>query len=382
MFGSVEKRGTSFRLRVTVGYNEIGNPIRKSKIAKSTNKNDAKKELALFIAELEADDYTETTNVTFSAFSQDFLKQHVNKNLSPTTQALYSSLLDLYILPQLGGSKLIKIKTMHMLAFMDKLQEDGLSVYVIKNTMGVVRSLFTCAVKWRVLKKNPCDGVQVKKPQKKIQKVYDQEDLKKLFDALKKENLEWQLLISIAIMTGARQGEIAGLEWKHIDTKKRTILFEQTIVEQPGIGVTIKKELKNGKDKIVSYPESLKSLIARFKAQKFKDRDMTSDEIVWPEHSFIFSNRNGKPKRPDSIGHRWTAFVKRHELDHIRFHDLRHTSATLLIANGVHAKIIQERLGHADIGTTMNVYGHVFREADQTAAETFGGLLDATKRKS
>ncbi|WP_051999364.1 site-specific integrase [Listeria cornellensis] len=186
MFGSIEKRGNGFRMRVTVGYNEVGNPIRRSKIAKSTNKTDAKKELALFIADLEADDYTETTNITFAAFSEDFLKQHVNKNLSPTTQELYSSLLTRAILPQLGGSKLVKIKTMHILAFMDKLQQDGLSVYTIKNTMGVLRSLFTCAVKWNVLKANPCNGVQVKKPNKKVQKVYDQKGLAKLFDALKK----------------------------------------------------------------------------------------------------------------------------------------------------------------------------------------------------
>lgn len=379
MFGSVEKRGKRFRLRVTVGYNDMGNPIRKSKMAISTSKSDAKKELALFIADLEANDYTEVAKVTFSAFSKDYLQKHVNKNLSPTTQELYSSTIDRLILPQFGGMKLEKIKTMHVLNFMDKLQNDGLSVYVVKNTMVILRSIFTCAVKWRVLKINPCDGVHVPKPKKKIQQVYDESELEKLFIALQKEKLDWQVLVSITLMTGARQAEVAALEWKHIDFNNQTIHFKNTIVEQKGIGVTIKTELKNGEDKIVSFPDSLVDLLKSYKIQKFKDRDMVSEEILWPEHSFLFSNKNGKPKRPDSIGHRWVAFLERHHLKRIRFHDLRHTSATLLIANGVHAKIIQERLGHANIGTTMNIYGHVFRESDQTAAATFDRYIGGKK---
>lgn len=96
----------------------------------------------------------------------------------------------------------------------------------------------------------------------------------------------------------------------------------------------------------------------------------------WPGHLFLFSDAYGQPFRPDSISQRWIRFTKRTELKKIRFHDLRHTSATLLISQGVHAKIIQERLGHSKIGTTMDTYGHVLQEAEQSAATHFETLFE------
>ncbi|URM35010.1 site-specific integrase [Cytobacillus firmus] len=98
--------------------------------------------------------------------------------------------------------------------------------------------------------------------------------------------------------------------------------------------------------------------------------------MKWPDHFFIFGNEFGKPIRPDSIGQWWRRFTQKHDFKHIRFHDLRHTSATLLISEGVHAKVISERLGHADISTTMNIYGHVLEEADKTAASHFDKFFE------
>jgi integrase len=98
----------------------------------------------------------------------------------------------------------------------------------------------------------------------------------------------------------------------------------------------------------------------------------------WKDHYFVFSNELGKPIRPDSISQWWARFIKKNNLKKIRFHDLRHTSATLLINEGVHAKVISERLGHADISTTMNIYGHVLAEADQTAAAHFDNFFKKT----
>lgn len=376
LVGTIEKRSpSSWRLRVTVDYDEAGNPIRKQRTTRTKRAEDREKELMAFINELESGDYLDIKSVLFQDFVKEYMINHVEKNLQITSQELYTNIINVHILPSFARKKLGDISTMQVLRFFDDMEKTGKSVYVRRNTLSTLRSIFTQAVKWKVIKHNPCDGVSPPRRPKKIQKVYNEADVSKLFKKLKTERLDWQVLVSIAVMTGAREGEIAGLEWKHIDLDKQTILFEQTIVEEKGVGVTVRSGLKGGKDKLVSIPDSLAALLAEYKEVRENEKSAAQEEWTWSEHFFLFTNVNGKPIRTDSIYQRWIKFLEKNGLERIRFHDIRHTSASLLIAKGVHAKVIQERLGHADIGTTMNTYSHVFREADQSAADHFNKLI-------
>ncbi|EAC6780072.1 site-specific integrase [Listeria monocytogenes] len=376
LVGTIEKRSpSSWRLRVTVDYDEAGNPIRKQRTTRTKRAEDREKELMAFINELESGDYLDIKSVLFQDFVKEYMINHVEKNLQITSQELYTNIINVHILPSFARKKLGDISTMQVLRFFDDMEKTGKSVYVRRNTLSTLRSIFTQAVKWKVIKHNPCDGVSPPRRPKKVQKVYDEAGVSKLFKKLKTERLDWQVLVSIAVMTGAREGEIAGLEWKHIDLDKQTILFEQTIVEEKGVGVTVRSGLKGGKDKLVSIPDSLAALLAEYKEVRENEKSAAQEEWTWSEHFFLFTNVNGKPIRTDSIYQRWIKFLEKNGLERIRFHDIRHTSASLLIAKGVHAKVIQERLGHADIGTTMNTYSHVFREADQSAADHFNKLI-------
>lgn len=376
LVGTIEKRSpSSWRLRVTVDYDEAGNPIRKQRTTRTKRAEDREKELMAFINELESGDYLDIKSVLFQDFVKEYMINHVEKNLQITSQELYTNIINVHILPSFARKKLGDISTMQVLRFFDDMEKTGKSVYVRRNTLSTLRSIFTQAVKWKVIKHNPCDGVSPPRRPKKVQKVYDEAGVSKLFKKLKTERLDWQVLVSIAVMTGAREGEIAGLEWKHIDLDKQTVLFEQTIVEEKGVGVTVRSGLKGGKDKLVSIPDSLAALLAEYKEVRENEKSAAQEEWTWSEHFFLFTNVNGKPIRTDSIYQRWIKFLEKNGLERIRFHDIRHTSASLLIAKGVHAKVIQERLGHADIGTTMNTYSHVFREADQSAADHFNKLI-------
>ncbi len=376
LIGSIEKRSKeTWRLRVTVGYDEAGKQIKKSRTTRTKRAEDREKELAAFIAEIEANEYLETKNILFRDFVADFKKKHVEKNLQVTTRELYDNILKVYLLPYFGGKKMEKINAMHIMNFLEDLEEQGKSPYVRRNALSVLRSVFTKAVEWRFLKHNPCENVKPPKRPKKAQKVFDEADLKQLYESLKSEPKDWQVLVQIAVVTGAREAEVAALEWKNVDLVNKTILFENTIVEEKGKGVTLRKGLKNRDDKLISIPDSLVTLLAEFKQIREREKELLGEAWNWSEHFFLFSNANGKPKRPDSIYQRWVRFLDRADLPRIRFHDIRHTSASLLISKGVHAKVIQERLGHSDIGTTMNIYSHVFREADQSAASHFDSLF-------
>jgi integrase len=134
------------------------------------------------------------------------------------------------------------------------------------------------------------------------------------------------------------------------------------------------------------YPNMTRNFSATSELPQQYHKQKTKDKNVVPydfgdgiEHLFIFSNLQGKPIRPDSISQWWRRFTEKNKLRHIRFHDLRHTSATFLINQNVQSKIISSHLGHSNIQTTMNVYGHFLEEADEGAVEHFDEFF---KRKT
>lgn len=388
---SIEKRGkNSYRLSVVIGYESDGTPIRERKTVKAKNPTEAKKMLTLFEAEILQGQYLKVEEkMTLNLFFKEWLEKYANdpNNLSPDTRQNYINILEKRILPKYGHMKLADIKTIHIVNFVNDLKKDGrrldgkkgpLSPSSIANCYRAFNNILSRAAEWQLIKENPAAAVKQPKITVKKSDVYSKEELNTLFTHLEKKPLHWKVLISLAISTGAREGEIAALEWKHIDFEKGTVFIEQSLTEVTGEGIQL-KSTKSKRSRTVSLPGHLLKMLEKFNEQAVYERALVEDKLEWPDHFFIFANEFGKPIRPDSISQWWRRFTSKYKLKHIRFHELRHTSATLLINEGVHAKVISERLGHADISTTMNIYGHVLSEADQAAASHFDSFFDHKK---
>ena len=387
MKGNLEKRGDRFRMRVTVGYNEKGNPIRVSEYAKAKSKREAEKELALFIARIESGEHVKPDKTLLKDFVDDWLEKYAKKNIEYNTYSGYLNILKKRILPKYGGMKISDIKTMHIVDFVNELQKpnaklDGsgpLAVSSIWNCYKAFNSVMKCAKNWGLISKNPCEGVQVAKGNIRSQTtdVYTVEDLNILYDKLDSEPLDKQILVILAVTTGAREAEIAALEWKHIDFENHEVLFEQTLYEETGKGVQIKDSTKTKRDRIVNLSDSIIPLLKMYKVDWEETKELAGELREYKDHDFIFCNGvTGKPIRPDSISQWWSRFLQRTGIKKkIRFHDLRHTSATLLINAGVHETVVQKRLGHSNISTTLNIYNHVLREQNKSAANVFDSIL-------
>lgn len=382
---SIEKRGkNSYRLTVVIGYDTKGHPIRERKNVKAKNPTEAKKLLSLFEAEILSGHYMKIEEVmTLSQFFNEWVEKYANENLSPDTRQNYINIINTRILPNYGHMKLADIKPMHIVNFVNDLKKNGkrldgkegsLSASSITNCYRAFNNLLSRATEWKLIKENPAKSVKTPKIKSKKSDVYSKEELLILLKHLEEKPFHWKVLILLALSTGAREGEIAALEWKHIDFEKGTVYIEQSLTEVVGEGVKL-KSTKNDRCRIVSIPSFLLVHLKKLKVHRTHEKLLVGDMREWPDHFFIFANEFGKPIRPDSISQWWSRFTKKHKLKKIRFHDLRHTSATLLINEGVHAKVISERLGHADISTTMNIYGHVLAEADQTAASHFDSFF-------
>ncbi|MBY0005742.1 site-specific integrase [Priestia aryabhattai] len=387
---SIEKRGKdSYRFVVSAGFDSSGKRIRKTKTVKASNMREAKKLAAQFEVEVYSGEYIAPEKMLFKAFVEEWRNKYAEEHLSPNTLVTYMLHLKNRIIPFFGEVKLEKIKPLHVLDFLKSLEGEGLrkdgkkgtlSTSTIEYNHRILKNIFNRAVEWQLIKKNPMENI--KKP-KRIQKetsVYDKVEAELLISCLKKEETMWSVMIKIAITTGLRRGELLGLEWKHIDLVKGTLQVKQALsyVNQKHI---IREPKTKNSIRTVSLPEVLVDELKKYKSTWNKKRLKASNLWEGGQYQFLFTSWHGKPLHPSSITTWWRRFVSKHKLRYIRFHDLRHTSATLLINSGVHAKTISSRLGHADIRTTMNIYGHALQEADREATKHFDKLFANNKKR-
>lgn len=333
-----------------------------------------------FKIEVESGNYFKPEKMTFAEFATLWSEKFVDKNLAETSAFNYKYHTTTKLTPILGDIQMDKIKTLDIVTLLDELSENTGTASVVY-CFRVLRSIFSKAVSWKVIKINPMDGIDKPKETPKEMSFYNELEVGELLKALQKEPIKFRIFVTLALTTGMRRGELLGLEWRHINLEKGTLLVHQTIPMFKD-GEPVIKGPKRGTGRTITLPSSIIKELQDY--QKHMMRVRTELKVPWlgEEHSFLFAHDNGRPKFPKNWGDNWREFHARNsQLRYIRFHDLRHTSATLLISSGVHAKIISSRLGHTKISTTMNVYGHIIEAADQSAADVFNTFLQPQKSK-
>jgi integrase len=387
---TIENRGKgSYRLTVELGYGPDGKRIRRRKMvyAKDYGKEDLgkrelQKELEKFSAEVQTGQYIDLEKMHFEAFVREWQKRFVEKKLEEKTQQNYSNIVEKRIIPHFGSMGMEKIKSLHVMDFIDKLGDDGLGSNSIVKYYRVLKSIFHWAKEWKIIKDNPMDGVPKPKEIDYDADIYSEEEVVLLFESLQQEKLMFRILIILAVTTGLRRGELLGLEWKHVhigkDIEKSFIEVKQSIPMYKNGQPVIKEPKTKNSIRKVSVPAFVLSELEKYHLQMKIDKFQTGDKWQGGDRFFLFSNRFGLPYYPKTLSDMWRDFIKKNpHIKYIRFHDLRHTSATLLINKGVHAKTISSRLGHSNIKTTMNIYGHAMQSADQAAADTFNSFFDS-----
>lgn len=378
-----------YRLVADLGY-RAGYRLRKTKTVDAKNKTEAKKLLEIFEAELKKNEnihFGKYRNTTIQSLFEMWKTKHAPTVYAPRTADENKKILENRILPVFGTFKVKDIHEVDVVHFFNDLQANGkrldgkegkLSSSTIHNIFKAFTSLMNMAKEWKIIDSNPLEVVKLPRLEHAEGSAYSDEEIVQLISALEKNaTMDNRLIVLIALTTGCRAGEIAALEAKHLNKDTNTITVAQSMTLKEG--KLHLKSTKNNRIREVAVPEELMRRLQKQKLRKQSHLLTLGKDRKWPENQFLFSDEYGKPLRPDSISQFWGRFRSRHKIRKIRFHDLRHTSATILINKGVHSKVIQERLGHSTIGTTMNVYGHVLEKADQTAAKHFDNLFSEKK---
>ncbi|MCP3031952.1 site-specific integrase [Halobacillus sp. A1] len=392
MSGSVENRGNgSWRLTVRLGKDKDNKYIRKRKTIKAKNITEARKRLAEFVTEIEAGAYIDPSKMKFEAFVSEWCDKYAKKHLAPKTLENHMYPIKNYLIPQFGHMRLDEIKTIHIINYLNSLENDGmrmddkeggLSDSSILYHYRVLRNVFSRAKEWGIIKNNPVENVKRPKVSKEKTEVYTQEEVQELFHLLQDQPIHQRLIIKLAITTGLRRGELLGLQWEDIDLDTRTIEVKHSLQYLNGEGFNLKTTKTKSSIRSVVVPTFIIEELKKYKHQKKKDKLRAAELWEGGQYDYVFSSEFGKPLYPTVPGTWWRRFIKRTGFKFIRFHDLRHTAATILINQGVHAKVISERLGHADIKTTMNIYGQYVRQADEEAADKLNTLFQPQVNKS
>ncbi len=197
------------------------------------------------------------------------------------------------------------------------------------------------------------------------------EQVKTLFEAAKGDRLE--ALYVLAVTTGLRQGELLGVKWDDVDMEAGSLCVRRTLTTAKGRPVLSAPETKASRRTVILSQLALKALRSHLERQ-LREEDRAGD--LWSENGLIFASEVGEPlDRRLITTHRFKPLLKRAELPPIRFHDLRHTCATLLLSKNVNPKIVSEMLGHATIAITLDTYSHVLPTMQESAAKAMEDAL-------
>ena len=392
MAGSIEKRGkNSYRLVCYNGFDLNGNSIRHTKTIHGSKK-DAKIELAKFVADVQNGMVVEGKALKFSDFTEIWKRDYGSKELAPSTYKRYIRMLETRILPYFGHFYVNKIKPTDIMLFYDQLSRDTqlirkkgnngaktikpLSSKTILEHHRLLRAMLHRAVYWQMIVSNPAERVQPPKTMKPKRKYYDDDQSKILLSNLMQlgENqIKYKVAIILTIFTGFRLGELMGLEWDDINFNDGIVSVNRSSQYLADKGVFTKTPKTESSIRDVAIPEFVISLLEEYKLWYEEQKSLYGD--LWTNSNRLFVQADGKPMHPSTISKWFVKYVGQIGLPVINFHGLRHTNATLLIAQNIDVAVVAARLGHAQITTTYNFYVHPIISHNKKAGYALEDLL-------
>ena len=345
-------------------------------------KRQAQIECARLISEVQGGNYLEPSKVTLAEFLGRWLN-HIKSQVSPRSHERYAEIVHTHIVPLLGAVPLTRLRGEQVseayakaLASGRRDGKGGLSPRTVHHIHRILKQALAQAVRWQTLARNPAD-VDPPRVEKKQMHTLDADETITLIEAARGTNLFVPVLLGA--LCGLRRGEITALRWRTIDLDAGQLAVVAS-TEQTEEGVR-EKETKSGKDRTVALPSMVIDELRQYRIRQAEGLLQIGVRLTDNHH--VVAREDGQPIQPRSLTHAFIKFLRRCGLQHIRFHDLRHTHATHMLKAGIHPKIAQERLGHSSVGVTIDLYSHVLPGMQAEAVNRIDAVLnDAINRRN
>lgn len=371
--GSIRKRADGrWEGRYVAGHDANGKPIRKNVLGKS--QAEVREKLQRAIMETRGLDVARSDEFTVATWAKTWFEVYAKPNIRPGTAGYYKRFIDSYIIPYLGDIKLNKLTTRDIQKMyndvkangrkrgVQKEKQPGLSASTVRGVHMMLHNCLDRAVKEKLISCNPSEDCIIPKVQRQEMKILLPEHVGSYLNAA--EEREVLPLFFLELTTGLRKGEIVALLWKDLDIKNKVLtVSKQAVWNRDEKRLEITRPKTETSIRRIAVPQEAIDLLLQEHAKH-------------PNNPYMFpSPLTGEMYHPDSIVNIHKKILKDAGLEHIRFHDLRHTFATFALQNGVDVKTVSSMLGHFSAGFTLNTYAHATGWMQEEAAEKMGAFV-------
>jgi integrase len=372
MRGHIVKRYKgSYSIVISLGVDGIGKRKQQWVSVKGT-KRDAEKKLAELLHQLDTGAFMRPGKTTLREFLERWLTDYAKPNLSPRGFERYAGIIRGHLIPDLGSITLTQLRSEHLQKHYSAKLNDGLSARTVRCHHAVIHKSLQTAVKWGLVGRNVADGVDVPRARHTEMQTWDEDDIHRFLKAA--NHSPYYALFYTALFTGMRRSELLGLRWQDVDFILSQIYVNRSLHHLKD-GSYVFTQPKSAKSRrTIALPPSAILVLKEYREKQELERAMLG--VPLKDDDLVFSTPDRNPLRPNTVTRAWTTLAARAGLKVISLHGGRHSHASLLLKQGVHPKIVQERLGHASIQITLDTYSHVSPGLQEAAAKRFDEILN------
>ena len=369
MRGTVIRRGSTYSVVLDLGRSPDGKRIRKWHSGYKTKK-EAEQARAVLLGKLDQGAYVEPSKLMLAGLLREHWLSGLRSQVRPGTWAEHKSKVEVHLVPVIGGIPLQRLTPGHLNALYADLLERGLSARTVLHVHAAVRRGLADATRWGLVPRNVALLASPPRPGRPELQVWTAQQLRAFLAAVESDRL--YALWLLAASTGMRRGELLGLQWLDVDLSRARVAVRRSLVTVGHEVVVSEPKTAKGRRSVAIDSTTVAGLRAW---RKHQAAERLAWGPAWTDSGLVFTREDGLPLHPREVTRAFSRRVLAAGVPIIRLQDLRHTHATLALAAGVHPKVVQERLGHANIAITLDTYSHAVPALEEEAAHTVAALV-------
>jgi integrase len=345
------------------------------KIVYGRTHNEVRRRLTEMVHSKDSGTLSDARGVTVGEFLDQWMADVVQPSVRPWTYKGYEVHVRVHIKPALGRVPLDALSPRHVQALLNQKLAEGLSPKTVRYIRGTFRTALRQATRWGLIGRNPVDAVDGPKVERFEIRPFTPDEARQFLTAIRSDRLE--ALYSVALTMGLRQGEALGLRWQDVDLAMGSLHIKKQLQRVNGEFQLVEPKTPRSR-RTLALPGSIVAALRHHKDHQQDERHKAGHQ--WQDSDLVFTTDRGRPLDGTVVSHHFHRVLDHAGLPQRRFHDLRHSCATLLLVQGVSARVVMDVLGHSQIALTMNTYTHVIPELRREAADRMEALIADPER--